>query len=359
MKKTLIAIAAIAAMGAASAEVTLYGKLDVGVSSSTEDGSTSQGAQFGSSNYETSRIGVKGSSEIAGGVKGMFQVEGKLGATDGAFSNFGRVANLGLAGTFGTVQVGRMWTPYDSAFNDALEYNGFSAMGSAFYGGAHGDNGMDGSGGSKNGFQYTTPSFSGLNAVIMYGSNADATASTSATNYTSLGVNYANGPLTVNLATEKVLTSLHNVVEAAYNPTTGAAKVKAAGLGLASTTGSYTNAWILAGSYNLGVATVFAAAEGATADGFAAGSAKDTGSSVGVSIPVNKATTAALGYATESTTLAGNTDGKKTATGIQVVYAWNAATAIYAGYRMFDTTALNSATSVKATNFATGVRYNF
>ena len=348
MKKTLIAIAAIAAMGAASAQVTLYGKLDVGVSSSTTDGAVNQGAQFGSGNYETSRIGIKGSSDIAGGVKGMFQVEGKLGATDGSFSNFGRVANLGLAGTFGTVQVGRMWTPYDSAFNDALEYNGFSAMGSAFYGGAHGDNGMDGSGGSKNGFQYTTPAMGGLNAVVMYGSNADATASTSATNYTSLGVNYANGPLSINLATEKVTTGLHNVAGATP-----------AGLGLASSAGSYTNAWILAASYNLGVATVFAAAEGATADGFAAGSAKDTGSSVGVSVPLNKATTVGLGYATESTTLAGLSDGKTTATGVQVVYAWNAATAIYAGYRVADTTALGSSTSVKGTKFATGVRYNF
>ncbi len=359
MKKTLIAIAAIAAMGAASAQVTLYGKLDVGVSSSTKDGGVNQGAQFGSSNYETSRIGVKGGSDIAGGVKGTFQVEGKLGATDGSFKDFGRVANLGLTGNFGTVNVGRMWTPYDNAFNDALEYNSFSAMGSAFYGGAHGDNGMDGSGGSKNGFQYTTPTFSGLNAVVMYGSNADATTSTSATNYTSVGVNFANGPLSVNFATEKVLTSVHNVTASPYNAATGAAEVSAAGLGLASLTGSYTNAWILAGSYNLGIATVHAAAEGATADGFAAGSAKDSGTSVGVSIPVNKATTAALGYATESTTLSGKSDGKMTATGVQVVYAWNAATAIYAGYRATDTTDLGSTTAVKATKFATGVRYNF
>jgi len=318
-----------------------------------------QGAQFGSGNYETSRIGVKGGSDIAGGVKGTFQVEGKLGATDGSFKDFGRVANLGLTGSFGTVNVGRLWTPYDNAFNDALEYNGFSAMGSAFYGGAHGDNGMDGSGGSKNGFQYTTPTFSGLNVVVMYGSNADATTSTSATNYTSLGVNYANGPLTVNLATEKVLTSVGNVVASPYNSATGAAKVDAAGLGLASSTGSYTNAWILAASYNLGVATVFAAAEAATADGFAAGSAKDSGTSVGVSVPVNSATTAALGYATESTTLSGLSDGKTNSLGAQVVYAWNAATAIYAGYRKTDTTALGSSTTTTATNFATGVRYNF
>ena len=359
MKKTLIAIAAIAAMGAASAEVTLYGKLDAGVSSSTKDGETNQGAVFGASNYETSRIGVKGSSVIADGIKGMFQLEGKLGATDGSFSNFGRQAYLGLSGNFGTVAVGRMWTPYDSAFNDALEYNGFSAMGKAFYKGAHGDNGMDGSGASKNGIQYTSPSFSGFNAVVMYANNADATSSMSATNYMSLGLNYANGPFSVNLATEKVLTSLHNGVASAYIPATGAAAVDAKGLGLASTGGSYTNAWILAGSYDLGVAKVFAAAEGATADGFVAGSAKDTGYSVGVSVPLNKATTVGLGYAQETTTLASLADGKSSSIGIQAVYAWNAATAIYGGYLSADNTALGSSTAVKESKIAAGVRYNF
>ncbi len=362
MKKTLIAIAAIAAMGAASAEVTLYGKADVGVSSSNTDGTTSQGAQFGSGNYETSRIGVKGSSEIAGGIKGMFQFEATLDATggslgsklkntvgvkDAAATTFNREANFGLTGGFGTVQLGKMWTPYDSAFNDALEYNGFSAMGSAFCGGTHCDNGMDGSGASKNGIQYTTPMMSGFNAVVMYGSNGDASSSASATNYTGFGVNYANGPLTVNLATEKVLTSLNNT---ATNVTAG----------------SNTNAWILAASYNLGVATVFAAAEAATADGFtagfvsgsAAGSGKDTGSSVGVSVPVSKAMTAALGYATETSSLPSVADSKVSSVGLQVVYAWNAATAIYAGYNKTDSTARDT-TVTSASKFATGVRYNF
>ena len=338
MKKTLIAIAAIAAMGAASAEVTLYGKLDVGVSSNTKDGTTGQGAQIGSSNYEGSRIGVKGSSEIASGIKGIFQLEGGLGATDGSFSNFGREAFLGLTGGFGTVSAGKIWTPYDSAFNDALEYNGFSAMGGAFYGGAHGDNGTDGSGAAKNSIQYTTPTMSGLNAVIMYAPNADATATTSATNYSGFGVNYANGPLSVNFASEKVLTKTH---------------IPAADAGL------YTSAWILAAGYNLGVATVNVGFESANADVSSGVTQKDAGSSIGLSVPVSKAVTAAIGYATETTTQSGKSDGKTNSTGMQVVYAWNAATAIYAGYRVTDTTAVDSTTSVKGTKFATGVRYNF
>jgi len=338
MKKTLIAIAAIAAMGAASAEVTLYGKLDAGVSSSTADGSVNQGAQFGSGNYEGSRIGVKGSSEIAGGVKGIFQIEGGLGATDGSFSNFGREAFLGLTGGFGTVAVGKQWTPYDSAFNDAMEYNGFSAMGKAFCGGVHCDDGTDGSGAAKNAIQYTTPAMSGLTASVMYAPNADATSTSSATNYSGFGVTYANGPLSVNLATEKVLSSVNTST---------------------ATPGLYTTAWIVAAGYNLGVATVNVGFETANADLSSTVTQKDSGSSIGLSIPLNKATTAALGYATETTTQSGLSDGKRNATGVQVVYAWNAATAVYAGYLKWDTTAVGSATSVNATKFATGVRYNF
>ena len=331
MKKTLIAIAAIAAMGAASAEVTLYGKLDVGASTTTNNaaGKVDQGVQIVSGAYEGSRIGVKGGSDIVAGVKGTFQLEGGVGATDGSFSGFGRVATLGLAGSFGAVTAGLQWSPYDNAFNDALEYNGFSAMSNAFAGGVHSDGGNTGNGNTKNSIQYTTPTVSGFNAVIDYANGGDATASAGASTYTGLGLNYANGPFAVNFAAE------------AKKPVG---------------TGSTVNAWLLATSYNLGMATVFLAAEAADAG---ATTGKDTGTALGVSVPLSKAVTAALGYATESTSLAGSSDGKTTSTGVQVVYAWNAATAIYAGYSKTDTTAVGSTATTNATKLASGVRYNF
>jgi hypothetical protein len=193
---------------------------------------------------------------------------------------------------------------------------------------------MDGSGASKNGIQYSSPDFSGFNAVVMYGNNADATSSMSATNYTSLGLNYANGPYAVSLATEKVLTKLSDTT---------------------APVGNYSTAWILASSYDLGMAKLFVAANGATADN----GPKDAGFALGVSVPVNKATTVGLGYATESTTRDGFTDGKVSSTGVQVVYAWNAATAVYGGYRGADTTKLGASTAVKESKLAAGVRYNF
>lgn len=330
MKKTLIALAAVAAMGAASAEVTLYGKLDAGVSVVNTTNAVNQSAQIGSGNYEGSRIGVKGSSEIAGGVKGLFQLEGGLGATDGSFSNFGRVATLGLTGSFGTVTAGLQWTPYDSAFNDGLENNGFAPTFAAFCTSIHCDAGSSGAtsgaGNTKNSIQYATPTFGGFNAVALYANGGDATSEVSASSYNGFGLNYAAGPVGAQLATESVK----------------------------DTSGAIVNAWILTGSYNLGIATAFLGAEAADA---AAG--KSTGYSASVSVPVAKAVTVGLGYATDTQTRAGAADGKINSAGVQAVYAWNAATALYAGYRTTDTTAIASDVKLTTTKFATGVRYNF
>jgi len=330
MKKTLIALAAIAAMGAASAEVTLYGKLDAGVSVVNTTNAVNQSAQIGSGNYEGSRIGVKGSSDIAGGVKGVFQLEGGLGATDGSFSNFGRVATLGVAGSFGTVTAGLQWTPYDSAFNDGLENNGFAPTFAAFCTSIHCDAGSfgatSGAGNTKNSIQYATPTFGGFNASALYANGGDAAVDHSASSYTGFGLNYAAGPLGAQLATESVK----------------------------ATSGAIVNAWLLTGSYKLGVATAFLGAEGADA---AAG--KSTGYSASVSFPVAKAVTVGLGYATDTQTLSGSSDGKINSAGVQAVYAWNAATALYAGYRTTDTTAIASDVKLTTTKFATGVRYNF
>jgi predicted porin len=72
MKKTLIAIAAIAAMGAASAQVTAYGKLDAGIFNTAAGGTV-----VGLSGYETSRFGIKGEQKM-GGLTLSGQLEGKV-----------------------------------------------------------------------------------------------------------------------------------------------------------------------------------------------------------------------------------------------------------------------------------------
>ena len=261
MKKTLVALAALAAFGTASAQVTVYGKVDLGLSSTTKTGATDQGLEVTGGNYEGSRVGVKASHDLSGGMKALAQYEFSVDATGGSdVIKSNRVASVGLTGGFGTVSFGLQWTPYDSAWGfDQMEYNGFSAANKTWYNGVHGDNGNGGNGNAKKSIAYTTPDMSGFNATVLF-SNAEkkaavaanttftldpgtgvisgnaATPASSGVAYVGLGANYAAGPLSVNFGYEQVASTAH--------------------LGSGAAADDKTTASIIGASYNLGVATV-------------------------------------------------------------------------------------------------------
>jgi predicted porin len=197
MKKTIVALAALAALGTASAQATVYGKVDLGLSSKTTSGGVNQGLEVTSGNYEGSRFGVKADHDLTGGVKASARYEFRVDATGNSqtISN-NRVASLGLNGGFGNVTAGLQWTPYDSAWGfDQLEYNGFSAANAAWYNGVHGDNGNTGWGNAKKSISYTTPDMNGFNATVLYANSADKTATADSVPYVGLGANYAAGPM--------------------------------------------------------------------------------------------------------------------------------------------------------------------
>jgi len=82
MKKSLIALAALATVGAAQAQssVTLYGALDAGYSdmSKTVSGVKSDQQAFTFSNYTTSRWGVRGTEDLGGGLRASFNIESTI-----------------------------------------------------------------------------------------------------------------------------------------------------------------------------------------------------------------------------------------------------------------------------------------
>ena len=180
----------------------------------------------------------------------------------------------------------------------------------------------------------------GLNATIMYAPGGDKTVATPASSYTGFGVNYGKGPIEISLAYE---------TKAGYANSTLAP-------------GGTTNAWIVTGAYDMGVAKLFAGFQQADVTGVAvaAGAGKDTGYEIGVSVPMGKATVAA-GYATETTQVTGQTDGKSNAFGLQVVYAMTPAFALYGGLVNGDNTAAAAGpqTKVSTSKVAFGFRYNF
>lgn len=131
MKKSLIALAVLAASGAAMAQssVTVYGLADVRVGSfkqSDEVGSLSN-TEMRSGGFATSRIGFKGTEDLGGGLKANFQIETSVAIDRPAASTIGdRQAWVGLSGGFGAIELGRSWTPYDGTramANDTFNAN--------------------------------------------------------------------------------------------------------------------------------------------------------------------------------------------------------------------------------------------
>ena len=137
MKKSLIALAVLAASGAAMAQssVTLYGVADAGVT--FVDGA-SNWTGLTSGNQLTSRIGFRGTEDLGGGLKANFVLEAGLNLDngdgnvsysapgDGDSFAFKRRSTVGLEGGFGEVRLGRELT---AAYNAVARYDVFGSVG--------------------------------------------------------------------------------------------------------------------------------------------------------------------------------------------------------------------------------------
>src|SRR5688572_21319384 len=88
MKKSLVALAALAVAGAASAQssVTLFGVLDAGISyyeNENYNGVKASRTDLSSSGYNSSRIGFRGTEDLGGGLAASFWLEAGLGNDNG------------------------------------------------------------------------------------------------------------------------------------------------------------------------------------------------------------------------------------------------------------------------------------
>jgi len=117
MKKSALALAVLAALflnnASAQSNVQVYGLIDAGVEAVNHAGANDGGlVRVVSGGKNTSRWGLRGSEDLGGGLKAVFNLEGGIlmdtGAADGAL--FKRQANVGLEGGFGRVVIGRSFT---------------------------------------------------------------------------------------------------------------------------------------------------------------------------------------------------------------------------------------------------------
>lgn len=114
MKKVLAVAALLGLAGAAQAQVTIYGLIDMSVGQNEYLGEKNaqfhSGGDDGSSQgNSTSRIGLKGTTVVAPGIKANFQLEtnGITSAGDIPAPTFNRQAWAGFSGSFGEVRLGK------------------------------------------------------------------------------------------------------------------------------------------------------------------------------------------------------------------------------------------------------------
>ena len=206
MKKSLIALAVLAASGAAMAQssVTLFGIVDTGFA--YVDNASGNDSVYGlsTSGNATSRLGFRGVEDLGGGLKAGFWLEGEIFGDDGnaAGFNFKRRSTVSLAGGFGEVRLGRDLAP---GYSKTSSYDLFGQVGiGQFMGWSNwngnnqttANNNNDANGiRSSNMISYYTPNFSGFTAGLGYG--FDEQTSGKAGRYVGGYVAYENGPLGV------------------------------------------------------------------------------------------------------------------------------------------------------------------
>ena len=303
MKKSLIALAVLAASGVAMAQssVTLYGIADVVIHK--DDGVSTQ---FTSGGFSTSRFGFKGTEDLGGGLAANFQFEQGIDLGNGAGGTFNRQAWVGFSGGFGEVKLGNTTTPYDdvaTASGAGFDSNVFDSTDIMFTQDAY-----TGRPGSL--LYYGTPEFGGFSAAVSYSLN------TGRNDYTSFRVSYAGGPVTVNLA---------------YQDESDVNSEK------------YT---VLNGSYDFGVAKLLAA--------YGTTSTADTDEySIAIEAPLSASITASLGYAVSDTA------GETRASGFSgaVSYSLSKRTNVYAGFRNDKGAGFGS--TVVESRYGVGVRHIF
>ncbi|WP_260294377.1 porin [Sedimenticola hydrogenitrophicus] len=328
MKKLLsIAIAAaVAAPMAVSADTTIYGLIDNALTNNDNGTTDSWDIEEGNG---TSRFGVKGSEDLGNGLKALFQYEWDTESTEGgSTSSVGlktRLAYVGIAGNFGTVAIGRQWTPYYGAVGKTNIMNapstGFRQHLNTFRTG--------------NALAYVSPNFNGFSAAIAF--VIDDTASNDiedGADATNLALNYNNGPLSVGLGYHTQEATGAVAAVAAVPGNAGSAAIAAA---------ADVDIWGLSGKYNFGNFAVIASYE-----------EKDTGSS---------SNTEAWGLGAEAyfgnntvRALVGNTDtgaADTDAWAIGVQHNFSKRTRVYAEYAEQDAGATDQS------EFALGVRHDF
>jgi len=353
MKKTVLALAAIAASSAAFAQssVTLYGVVDASVESVKGDNTITR---VSSDNLVSSRIAFKGVEDLGGGLKATFLLDASLKTDNGQADNsrfFGNSAYVGLTGGFGEVRLGRQDSLIGGQTAAAIGTQGYNEAVIAQTLGGVAYRRLD------NAVTYFAPAFvPGLTLAAQYSTavgvnstNAETAHGNNTDRAYGFLANYANGPISGGLSYITVNTDAKGDIE--------------------------NTGWFVYGAYDFGAAKLTAYFNQDDQDG-----AKDDRRTYGlrVAVPVAQAVTVSAGYArveganASSTTF--NAKGTKDDTAsiltLKAQYDLSKRTALYALFsqvyndnntalKVGGTNGITTSLDKSSRGLAVGVRHSF
>lgn len=347
MKKSLIALAVMAAAGAASAQssVQLYGIADVwlGSTSTKVNGVKTDNSQnrMEDGGLSYSRFGLKGSEDLGNGLKANFVLEQGFNVDSGtdafAGTSFGRQSTVGLSGGFGAVDFGRQATAYDDVFG--LTNNTLDANVSVTYTvwDMHTFR-------ANNTIKYTSPEFAGFSGGLSYSLGEDKVQNgTKAGSLVALGGKYVNGPL---------------AVAAGFQQEKGGAAVGTLLGGKALVAGEKSTHTLLGASYDLGVVKLLAGfSQAKYEDGV--DTDKTSQYQLGVDVPLASNLVLTGGYAKSKSKFNGVEYGKSSGFNAALVYSLSKRTSVYAALVNAKAEDVPQTTEVKANVYAVGVKHAF
>jgi predicted porin len=350
MKKSLIALAVLAASGASFAQssVSIYGLLDVSLAHVKAGDVTTNSMLSGA--VSTSVWGFKGSEDLGGGLKANFKLEqgfniddgtAKLGANNTNATTFSRESWVGLSGGFGEVKLGKV----SSAYND-IEGVAAPVFGSGTVGpmGVAFQTDIQENARPSNTVYYSTPTFSGFTGSASFSlDEKTATATVTGQKVNSLAGSYAAGPLYVGLGYQ---------TQQDYNSTTAPLQVKLSQLNV---------------TYDLTVVKLIGALGHVTNSNGIEGKANEW--LIGVDVPVTSALTLSAGYShskTDGTTNTGaatslvDVDFKQSAFSIGAAYSLSKRTLVYVAAETDKITDKgNGADDLTTDRYAVGIKHSF
>ncbi|MGU7810873.1 porin [Burkholderia sp. AW49-1] len=207
---TAVGLAAATAAHAQSS-VTLYGIVDNAIAwqnNSSAVGATTGGhskVQMATGIWAGSRFGLKGSEDLGGGTKAIFQLEAGFNANNGSsqWANgiFTRQAWVGLTNaTYGTLTAGRQYTAYYTLLSP---YSPTTWL-TGYYGAHPGDiDSLDTSYRANNSLVYMSPKFYGFTVGGSYSLGGVAGSFNRGSTW-SAAIQYLNGPAGIAVGFQKV-----------------------------------------------------------------------------------------------------------------------------------------------------------